>query len=105
GIPAGAVQEVEAPGAPHQLGRRVPAPAGTTHIGWGLAGRTSPAPRPPSVAGHYAGIMTSAPPASDHHLRHRRRHGVDTGLLWGDNGTCWVWLTRPGHRRLRLHRC
>ena len=103
--PAVALPQVHAPSAAPQLAPRVTAPLANTHIGSGLCGRTSAVPPTPSVARHYAGIMTSAPLASGHHLRHHRRQEINTGLLWGNSGTCWMWLTRPGHRRLRLHRC
>jgi len=82
-----------------RLPRQVTAPLGTAHTG-----RTSAVPRAPSVASHAAGVAAT-PPVSGRRFRHHRRHGIDAGALWGDPGTCWVWITRPGHRRARLHRC
>jgi len=86
--------------APH-----VGVPLGSTGIHPGVTGRISPTPPAPSLTSRAAGVVATPPAASNHHVRHHRRPGINTGMLWGDPGTCWVWRARPGHRRLRLHRC
>jgi hypothetical protein len=93
---------VGAAGVPHQT-PAVSVPQGAAHVRSSITGRPSPAPLAPASAG--PSVSGATAPASDHHARHHRRQGVNAGALWGTPGTCWMWLTRPGHRRLRFYRC
>jgi hypothetical protein len=83
---------------------RLNAPVGTAGIRSGVSGRG--APSAPSIIAPAASGAT-ANTRGGHRLHHRRtERGVNPALLWDDTRACgWVWLKRPGHRRVHLYRC
>ncbi len=103
-VPQPHVPSIGAVTIPHAT-PHIGTPLGSSGIHTGLTARTSPTPHAPALNSRVLGVTATPPAVGGRHVRHHRRQGIDTGLLWGDPGTCWVWVQRPGHRRLRLHRC
>jgi hypothetical protein len=89
---------------------RLSAPVGAAGNHAHFTGRASSVGMAGSVARPAVTGVSPHAPGNGQHLRHRRiAHGFNPGLLSDDPGsraTCgWVWLRRPGHRRLHLYRC
>jgi hypothetical protein len=83
---------------------RLNAPVGTAGIRPGVSGRGAPS-TPSLIAPEASGATARS--RGGHRLRHHRiARGVDPALLWDDTRACgWVWVKRPGHRRVHIYRC